>query len=755
MKYTRLAASIIASGLLAAASVGAGDLNPPNLDGKYLVARLYHGAVEPEKPYSLASPPAEVSYEKVELEIKDYAIEADLSDLGGKVIVVIIGQDQTDPAVIKAFGNAIWAAKVRTILRCSFEGNAARFDRPLVWTFCDALGKPLANAQVDVHLQDRDSGNPKVFTATTGANGHVQVPALPGRFHTVEVVLSRPGLGSSVLLSSDIVEKDSSFTVAVAQPCPEGDARTARGVVVDNEGKAVAGVRVFCKSIAVPGEGRIDCPFGNGHWALTGPDGAFAICMPDEYFAEVPADAVSHLKYSVHVRPPEALGIVPLHKELPLGRRTVVALGPQELYFRTFVFQDANGAIMDPNRLDNANVRIDTPAGRTQRYFSTHVKNGAMLALGRYRARIEQPGGGMFFEPLDVTTDSPQQLVFRMQGPQETTLAGQALYAFTHQPIEGAFAVLANAGDNENRTVAMLSDEQWQALYQLVGTPDINEPALKPLHEIWHIEKAVRTGPAGHFELSIPKIGYTDHAYKICVIEQGCMPVYHRLYWSDKDANEVILLPPSRLLPAAKVAFSLDYGSEEYLRAHMSWDLDQQYGAYYDSFIEYKSIKGVWLPLHKWMRCGQEPFLVSIPAGISLRLSFQMHTDRVHTPVFTKSIKAEPGDYIDLGPIEMGETIPVYVQVLDPNGNPVQAVAVKHSKIADDRYFGQTVITDEYGMAEFKVPLHFKANFLISLRDEGGQYLREDIAYETNGPEDANNVYTLRLSDEMLEAIFR
>lgn len=443
---------------------------------------------------------------------------------------------------------------------------------------------------------------------------------------------------------------------------------------------------------------------------------------------------------------------------VPCGRPTTIWLEAPEKFFRKFAFEDANGSALAHDRLDRLLICVNTSEKGQLQLRYEDLKDGVAVPLGRYKGWVEEPRDKttLYFEPIDVTADSSEKLVFRPLLRRQTLYCGQAVYAFTDRPAEGALVAVVRSGDSQEHTAAMITDQQWEQLHALGRNPPPDEPALEPVRRIWpHFKEVLRADATGRFEVTLARTGYEGSDFIICVVEQGRMPVYHKLYWFDKDANEVIILPPSRLLPAARVAFNLEYGSQENFRAHMTWDLDPQYGQYFDDFVKYKSIKGVWFPLHKGIQCGRQPFLVSIPAWISLRLSFQMHTDRVHTPVFTKSIKAEPGDYLDLGHIEMRETIPVYVQVVDPNGDPVQAVAVKHSKIADDHYFGQTVITDQDGMAEFNVPLHFKANFLISLRDEGGQYLTEDIAYETNGPQDANNIYTLRLSDEMLNALFK
>jgi hypothetical protein len=754
MKHALLAVALVTAVLAPARSSTAGE--PSNLDGKHLIGRLYSEAVESAGPK--ADSWEGLSYRTIELPINNYAVHLKHTDPNTKSVLVITCQDQIDREVAKAWGNVIWARRPGASYDFRHHRNEP-YNKDIWWTFTDAFGNALANAEIKVFLKGTELGKPQVFTAIVDKAGRVQIPALVSSFDRVEVRLKEPQLGTFVLANTPM-DATTTFAAPIARPGPQADARLVWGMVVDDANRPIAEARVCCTRILCPGGAQIGFIIvGWNNWsALTGPDGRFVLCVQETHFDELPAEPIAGLKYHICVVPPKALGFGGRHFDLPLGQGHMLELGKPELYRRTFLFEDANGPITDPARLDKIHLKIETPDGRARRYGYRYVKDGNMFALGKFKAWIDQADGYLFFETIDVAADSPRKLVFRPQSQRRTVFTGRVVEGFSEVGVRGALVALTGLGDNERHTIAMLSEAQWHALHKLGALPSLDEAALGPLHKIWHIEDVRRTDRKGEFEFSIPGFGWRDSGYRICAIEQGYMPVYLRLHHFDKDPNELIQLPLSRLLPAGKVAVTVAYGDDKYESAHMSWDLDQQHGPWFDEFVKYKSIKSVWFPLHKSICSGPHPFVVHVPAGISLRLSFQTRRNRqLYSPVYTEPIKVQPGEFVDLASIDLRETIPVWVQVVDQAGIALAGVGVKHCRIEQDhyRYFRQTTITDEQGMAQFLVPLNYKANFAVSCTGQHSQMETEHVAYETTGLQDANTVYTLRISDELLGRPFK
>ncbi len=143
-------------------------------------------------------------------------------------------------------------------------------------------------------------------------------------------------------------------------------------------------------------------------------------------------------------------------------------------YFHTVVFEDENGPITNPGKLKRIYVDVvhqnkiihQYKAGR----FPYIVKNGRPLLPGTYKATMWLQQGANVkrrkFEPVEVTGDSPEQLVFKVKGRAEVLYCGQVVNAITGKPMEGAFVTVSDIPD-----LSPLTHEQWIALHKLPANP--------------------------------------------------------------------------------------------------------------------------------------------------------------------------------------------------------------------------------------------------------------------------------------------
>jgi len=728
-------------------------------DGNYLVVRLYD--------ISEAPAGGQPRYQKLQVPFNRYRFhcEYDLAAQAGRSLLVVLPADQNDPNVARLWGNVIFVGRVGPRFEFDLRNlQERRGYEHLRWTFTDALGVPLAGAHVRLYLDALKLPEPCLMDAVLDANGQVQGPALIGSSRQVRLTVEDADLGLLMcrVAWTDSDNRSTVFSMPAAKPGPQADQRSVRGVVLDEQDRPVEGVQVCCEYLLFPGGGRIECTEASRFCVfLTGADGRFSLCPRARFFEQVPAGSIDHLRYRLWVRPPQDLGFEPQYVTVAAGSDIIVRLGQPGLFFHTFVFEDANGPITDEKLLGDMVVRIATDQSRMRGCCCDCIKQGCYLPTGEYRPYVRSRSGReLFFEPVRVDTDSPTELVFRACEASQTRFAGQVLYGFEDRPAAGTLLVVAGLGHNERYTLAMLSDEQWRQL-ELVG-PDTppDHSNLEPIRRIWDIRKVMRAGPDGTFQFTMRGLEYTDDDYELYAIERGYMPVAVHLYMFGKDGVETVTLPPLRLLPAALAAVQPVDGNEPAGEVHMSWDLEPQWDSWFRKFIEYKNIRGVYFPLHYWISCGCETFKVYVPADIGLRLNFQKfdHNRREWLPpAYTPVIKGGPGELIDLGQIDVGRTMPVFVQVLDPAGEPLPGISVKHGrKVLDGgfRYFGTTKITDANGFAEFQVATCQHAGFFVSCWDRAGRVVFESVDYQTNGIEDANNVYTLQLSEEMKKCLF-
>jgi hypothetical protein len=159
-----------------------------------------------------------------------------------------------------------------------------------------------------------------------------------------------------------------------------------------------------------------------------------------------------------------------------------------------------------------------------------------------------------------------------------------------------------------------------------------------------------------------------------------------------------------------------------------------------------------------------EPVEMLVPAGIDFRLRLKIADDsRKGDPWWcdrhTDYYRVEPGGTIDLGAVMIESEIAVFVKVLDSAGQPVESVSVSHLRFETDHSLGLSHITDSNGMAMFYVPPKYKGRFSVCAREKDPQsakskLIQQDVIYETAGSDDANRIYELVLSDDMLEILY-
>jgi hypothetical protein len=636
--------------------------------------------------------------------------------------------------------------------------------RHRVFLFLDALGNPIPNAEVQVFRQESPRRRrqfavepPKELAATALLDQNGLLKIARQKWH-------RSGCGSFILSHADygiaVIDKRAwkspCIWVPLVRSGSDAEKYGIEGLVVDEVNRPIAGVKISCASIITLGGGKIRW---HDWWAtvLTDQQGTFRMCMSvsklDDEIERIPPGS----KYGVSARAPSQFLYPSRGWKIPCGGKTVIKLERPQLYFRTFVFEDANGPITDPNLLDSILLYIK-PRGMNQLpLMYSELKDGGWFPAGSYSGLVNEHGKSLWFEPMEVTEDSPEQLVFKPKAASKPALytlcAGRAVYGFTNRPAQGAF-VLATTSTKNIFATAMITDEQWSSLRRLGTDPSVDEPALEPLHRVWEFDKILRTDAEGRFQISIPR----DIPYCLFVAEKGYVPVYHWTTYLENDPNEHVELPVLRLLPAAKVSFSATLVSEGKKEVYMAWNMPAEEPTDWTSaWTAYISTRPISFPLQSRIQCNNT-YTLCVPVGPIQRLSFKIwEKGEYSAPVYTENFRPEQGQTVDLGEIDLTPRIGVYVQVVDWSGQPIEGVAVSHCRVYghDYRYFGQKHITDAQGLAEFLVPPNYRADFAVGDDNDDNNCGGESISYETNGPQDANIVYTLQLSDEMLQCLFK
>ena len=143
-----------------------------------------------------------------------------------------------------------------------------------------------------------------------------------------------------------------------------------------------------------------------------------------------------------------------------------------------------------------------------------------------------------------------------------------------------------------------------------------------------------------------------------------------------------------------------------------------------------------------------------VPAGLNVHLKLDTPYDEQWCPIEIPGvIHLVRGEVVDLGRYEFKPALEVCVLATDVWGEPVEGVPLR--KIHNGHHWGVAHNSDRSGVARFYVVPNSQGEFGVSYYGEDGIYLRETIPYTVGGNEDAGRQFTLRLSSNMLDRLFK
>jgi len=658
-----------------------------------------------------------------------------------------------------------WPGDVFAVARNRERYITRMFPKELVFLFVDGLCKPIAGARVEVFRRLKGEG--LIGIKRTDENGLLFIDIRKCRYDEASFVVHHPRYGTAFM------KYDAETWPRVDVPLVNLDLPESKGAiwgeVIDDGNQPVADARIVVSEVTAVGGGELRSQSldvqRRSVEVLTDEQGRFGLYLPRRQLVSGVRGVPAGARYQIWIVPPANANLATEGRTVTSGRRTIIRLKHPPLYPRRFIFEDANGPIEEVGFLKCLALRIKLDEYRYFRFGYDRFKDGGLFPPGRYQVEVGAAWPGAFrgFEPVEVNAESPEEIVFRPWPKEEATaqtftvFSGRAVYGLGDVGIEGAFVICTKRPYNYSKdfSVAMITEKQWAEIYQLGSQPDPNDPALEPLQRCWPFDKIVRTDSDGSFELAVPS---QERARSICLVHRGFLPVLHQLSCLEYKGGEKVELPVSRLFPAGKVSFRLSLAGRSRAGVYMSWDVHgQELTERLKDFILYRNQRGVLFALTRQLECGQ-PYTIYIPAGIGLRLLFQLDDFPIQrgTPTMTRILKVGAGQSLDLGTIDLGERISVYVQVVDADGGALNGITVHHGLNYGDHkhYFLQNRITDEQGLACFNVPPYYQASFIVACRDDSGRPYSESIDYQTNGFEDANNVYVMQLSDEMVGRLF-
>lgn len=732
----------------------------PDLIGKRLVIRHYDQRETNRE-----------AYQGFPAEIKSDKLDFDLKKLSGRGVLVVAAADQVDTGVAAALGNGIYSAQYENgVINPGWDHTNAltwssfKINNPANWlelVIQDAFGEPIGGAAVQAML-GRDG--PVVGNYKTDANGAVDLPYPGGAFISYELKISHGRYGTFLAkasdqrmnsvgikgrdgkvrvadLSSRMPERQPIKLLAVAADDPVLD-RCLLGRVLMPDGKPAAGA-IITASHVIAGGGIMS---GGGEWrVVSGPDGHFRAYFPSNtaYWNRgelVPKGA----QYVFSVEMPNDPQQPRMEFCVPGGTETDIQLKRGDRP-RRFAFADQKGPITDPRVLGSIHVRYTGEAGsKVWNYDPKQISEARQYLPGRYEASSFI--NGIAFEPVTIDATSPDVITFR-QALGGAVFSGRVVDAMTSRPLAG-ITVIATFSRNGMRRIEDLTHAQWDAIHKLPLRPNASDAALAPLSNLFGLAGAARTDAEGRYQIDCEP---GRNVYSMIAIDENYLAVSQRVHQLGAGNHE---LPAFRLYPAAFVTLAIDAPATDTLSFLPKWRIDRSTVPPQSADLFFPKRPGLDFSYlySDWVRfrTGSTTASVQVPAGIALGLDLDTLNSAwrpIHIP---GPIKLAHGEWKDLGAFKPKPAAQIPVQVVGPDGEPLEGVAVLCRPAGA---VGRTETTVFNGIARFWVEPGSKGEFSVFLWDQQNKTTMPRVSF--NCAEEATKlpVHKITLTAEQIAKV--
>lgn len=720
----------------------AGKPKVENLKGKDVIVRLYD---------DWQNDP--VAFEKIPIQLKNNTVCLDFPDSSNSAIVVVIGEDQKDAVVKKALGDCIYAEFCRKRLWFCLDQSDSSGRKYSQWTFVDALGNRIVNATVQMFLgHSLDPTRTWIRTVQANDQGKLNGPGLAGVFKQIKLlylVVSHPDYGVAVVEPSMEVN---GTVYMMPGPLPlvrigtQAAQRSIRGTVVDRQGNLIFGTLIECKRAYTLGGGPIYPLNGYRYLVLSDEAGEFSMYLPNR---KDPRDndrgdlVPPKSKYDIRIEAPKEFGFLQYIGQVVNGRHITITMERGE-YFHTFVFEDEIGRLFDTNQLNKMTLFIERPNKPKLRFGYTDWKDGSMFPLGTYRATIWTGWRIYEFEPIEVTIDSPEQLVFRL--PQDSLYCGLVVDGSTGEPMCGTF-VIAKSSIYTTRNLCQITLQQWQMLHAIPANPSVDDENLAPLREICVFDEIVRTDEDGRFEINFRPGG---QYCELVVFQENYLSVQRNVPESTYTAYRRIELPITRLFPSAKVTIAAVAGNQSPV-VEVSWYVNKEESPHWvNGLLSIEDDSETHFAHHRW---NKNPQTLPVPAELNIQIQIRAKWDRRWCPLTVdQPIYLMQGHTLDLGQFTLQPMVKVAVITVDSMGEPVEGVPVKY--ITDCGLASLVYNTNEDGIAWINVPPYSRGSFVVDTHIQN-QRSQETLPYEIASQERNEDIFIMTLSDDIIQNLFR
>ena len=521
--------------------------------------------------------------------------------------------------------------------------------RQLSFTLLDALGQPIPEATLDLHLAGFQTSllQPQLLEGwpairvNTDANGLFSIdwPSRAAGQLVFSVVgrASHPDYGIAPVTIH--VGGQPAKTSLVRKASPQYE-RALKGQVVNEAGQPLAGALVGCNKASAAGR-RFE---GTGS-AITDSAGNFVLHLSsyseDDKNRLLPPDA----KYEAIARAPAGIDLFPVREEGQSPMRMVLCT--PTLRSRRLQFEVGENLYAEGDERNFIRMTWSPPDTRADGIDleGRYTSNAPVRVIpGRYAATYADGHIRRFhYLPVDIDDSSPEVIVFRR--PPAVTYHGQVVDGITGKPAAGAF-VFTYEGLKGGGNLAMLFDQDWRNLEAMPDKPSPDDPGVKSLDRHYVVKSVVRADAQGRYEITR---GQEQQAANLIVFAKDRLPANTPLSKLKADARQRAEVPTVQLFPAAYVKVWPDVPVGARGLVFLRWDYQAQGQPDWFGRLR-ESCELARVP--PWTELA-DPVRVFVPAGVKLTLRFPAVGSSPWTAVpYNEVLKLAPGETADIGSLK-------------------------------------------------------------------------------------------------------